>query len=297
MPQALMETDLGKWPRKAGKVRDIYDLGDRLLIVASDRISAYDYVMPNGIPDKGKVLTMISAFWFEIFSGDTPHHVISADADAYDLDLTDQERDMLRGRSMLVTKTEVFPVECVARGYLSGSGWREYSQSQSICGVALPAGLVESDKLPETIFTPATKAESGHDENISIERAGEVIGVEAAATLRSRTIAIYEKGCKVAAEKGIIIADTKFEWGRLGDEILLIDEVLTPDSSRFWPADTYKPGGGQASYDKQFVRDHLTRSGWDRNSSPPVLPDDVVTKTREKYVEAYERLTGRRFEA
>jgi len=292
-----MQTDLDKWPKKSGKVRDIYDLGDRLLIVASDRISAYDYVMPNGIPDKGKVLTMISAFWFEIFSSDTPHHVISADADAFDVDLTDQERDVLRGRSMLVTKTEVFPVECVARGYLSGSGWREYSRSQSVCGVALPAGLVESDKLPETIFTPATKAESGHDENITIERAGEMIGAEAAETLRSRTIAIYEKGCKVAAEKAIIIADTKFEWGKLGDEILLIDEVLTPDSSRFWPADRYKPGGAQVSYDKQFVRDHLTRAGWDRNSPPPVLPDDVVAKTREKYVEACERLTGRRFEA
>ena len=296
MSDAVMSTSLTQWPKATGKVRDIYDLGDRLLIVATDRISAYDHVMPNGIPDKGKVLTQLSVFWFETLVTDWPHHMIEADVNAFDLPLSDADREVLRGRSMLVRKTDVLPIECVARGYLSGSGWREYSESGTVCGIALPEGLKESDRLPETIFTPATKATTGHDENVSFERAAEVIGAQAAETIRSRTIALYEKARDFAAGKGVLIADTKFEWGSCDDGIILIDEVLTPDSSRFWPADTYAPGGAQASYDKQFVRDYLTGAGWDRESSPPTLPDDVVARTREKYIEAYERLTDRRFE-
>jgi phosphoribosylaminoimidazole-succinocarboxamide synthase len=289
MREPVMQTNLGNLPLRRGKVRDIYDLGDRLLLVASDRISAFDWILPSGIPDKGRVLTQISAFWFNRLH--EPHHLLSTDVAhaglPQDIDLAP-----LAGRSMVVRKTEVVPIECVVRGYLSGSGWKEYKQSQSVCGVPLPAGLRESDKLPEPIFTPATKAESGHDMNISFEQMVEIVGRDVSEQLRRRSLAVYQRGAEYASTKGIIIADTKFEWGQVGDEFILIDEVLTPDSSRFWPADAYAPGGAQPSFDKQFVRDWLETTTWDKNSPPPELPVEVVVRTREKYIEAYERLTG-----
>jgi phosphoribosylaminoimidazole-succinocarboxamide synthase len=291
----VLESSLpGVTPRR-GKVRDIYDLGEQLLLVATDRISAFDFVLPTGIPDKGRVLTQISAFWFKLL--DEPSHLVSVDVD--DMPLPEgTDRQSLRGRSTLCRKTEVVPIECVVRGYLAGSGWKEYGQSGTVCGIALPEGLTESAQLPEPIFTPATKAEQGdHDENISFERMVDTVGIELSEELRRRSLSIYQRAADYAGERGIIIADTKFEFGRLGDEIILIDEVLTPDSSRFWPADQYAPGSGQPSYDKQFVRDWLLSTDWDRKSTPPELPDDVVAKTREKYVEAYERLTGEGFVA
>jgi len=284
-----MQTNLGNLPVRRGKVRDIYDLGDRLLLVASDRISAFDWILPSGIPDKGRVLTQISSFWFNRLS--EPHHVLSTDVAHAGLP-PGVDLAPLAGRSMIVRKTEVVPIECVVRGYLSGSGWKEYRESQSVCGIRLPAGLKESDRLPEPIFTPATKAESGHDMNISFEQMAEIVGLDVAEELRRRSLGVYKRGVEYAATKGIIIADTKFEWGRVGDEMILIDEVLTPDSSRFWPADAYRPGGAQASFDKQFVRDWLETTTWDKNSPPPELPGEVVTRTRDKYIEAYERLTG-----
>ncbi|MBX3412726.1 MAG: phosphoribosylaminoimidazolesuccinocarboxamide synthase [Pirellulales bacterium] len=284
----LLETSLPDLPVRRGKVRDVYDLGKQLLIVSTDRTSAFDWVMPNGIPDKGRVLTQLSKFWFELLG--ESNHLISTDVHEFGL-APEIDLEPLVGRSMLVRKTNVVPIECVVRGYLAGSGWKEYRQSQTVCGEKLPPGLTESDKLPRPIFTPATKAESGHDENIPFAAMARYVGNSVAEELRQRSIAIYERAAEHARGHGIIIADTKFEWGMVGGEIILIDEVLTPDSSRFWPADQYQPGGPQMSFDKQFVRDWLETTGWDKNSPPPALPDDVVRKTREKYVEAYERLT------
>lgn len=275
-----------------GKVRDVYDFGDRLLIVATDRISAFDWILPSGIPDKGRVLTQLSRFWFDLLQ--VPHHLQSTNPS--DVPLPDgTEIRLLEGRSMVVRKTRVFPIECVVRGYLSGSGWKEYKASHSVCGLQLPPGLVESDRLPEPIFTPATKAESGHDENIPFERMSEIIGLEQAEQLRHFSMKIYSRAAEYASQRGIIIADTKFEFGLVDGQIILIDEVLTPDSSRFWPADQYQPGGPQPSFDKQFVRDWLESTSWDKNSPPPALPEEVVRKTRDKYVDAFERLTGTTF--
>jgi phosphoribosylaminoimidazole-succinocarboxamide synthase len=291
-PTIIRETALPGYPVRRGKVRDIYDLGDRLLLVSTDRISAFDWVLPTGIPDKGRVLTQIAAFWFARLH--EPNHLITVEVDEMDLPL-EADRERFRFRSTLCRKTQVVPIECVVRGYLSGSAWKEYGQRGTVCGIKLPAGLTESARLPEPIFTPATKADEGHDENISFERMVELIGRDLAEELRRRSLRIFERGSDYARQRGILIADTKFEFGRLGDEILLIDEVLTPDSSRFWPADQYAPGRAQASFDKQFVRDWLSAAAWDRNSPPPPLPEEIVAKTREKYVEAYQRLTGRPF--
>jgi phosphoribosylaminoimidazole-succinocarboxamide synthase len=292
MSAPLLETNIPGWPVRRGKVRDCYDLGDRLLLVSSDRISAFDWVLPTGIPDKGRVLTQISAFWFSLL-GET-HHMLSIDTVDFGLPAS-VDPEPLAGRSMLVRKTEVVPIECVVRGYLSGSGWKEYKQSGTVCGIKLPPSLRESDQLPEPIFTPATKEETGHDINISFERMVEIVGRDTADELRRRGLGIYRRGAELARQRGIIIADTKFEWGRVDGKLILIDEVLTPDSSRFWPAESFQPGHGQPSFDKQFVRDWLETTTWDKNSPPPPLPDDVVTRTREKYVEAYQQLTGKKF--
>jgi phosphoribosylaminoimidazole-succinocarboxamide synthase len=289
---ALLESSIPGFPVRRGKVRDIYDFGDRLLFVATDRISAFDWVLPTGIPDKGRVLTQLSEMWFERL--DVPHHLLSMDLDAVPLP-PGVDRDSLAGRSMVVKKTEVVPIECVVRGYLSGSGWKEYQKTRSVCGVSLPAGLRESERLSEPIFTPATKEESGHDVNISFERMCEIIGKDKADRLKTLSLEIYRRGAEHALGKGIIIADTKFEFGSIGGQLILIDEVLTPDSSRFWPVDSYEPGKSPPSFDKQFVRDWLETTGWDKNSTPPALPTDVAERTRAKYVEAYTRLSGREF--
>jgi len=294
MTSVCLETALEGLAVRRGKVRDIYDLEDRLLIVATDRISAYDVVMPTGIPDKGRILTQLSLWWFDFLSDVTPNHVVTGDVAEMGEALRSHE-DLLAGRAMLCRKAEVFPIECVVRGYLAGSGWREYKSAGTVCGIKLPAGLKQCGALPEPLFTPATKAESGHDENISLERAWEIIGSDAARTLRDRSIAVYTKAAEYARERGIIIADTKFEWGRAGGEILLVDEVLTPDSSRFWLADVYEPGHDQPSFDKQFVRNYLDTLDWDKTPPGPELPDEIVANTRAKYVEAYERLTGKTF--
>ena len=278
---------------KRGKVRDIYDFGDSLLLVSSDRISAFDWVLPTGIPDKGKVLNQTAAFWFETLG--VQHHVLTTNVDEMPLP-PGTDRSLFAGRSTFGKKCKVVPIECVVRGYLSGSGWKEYQENGRVCGVPLPNGLRESDSLPEPIFTPATKAETGHDENISFETMAGIVGQPLAGELRRRSLEIFVKGAEYALKRGIIIADTKFEFGLLGGELILIDEVLTPDSSRFWPADQYQPGKSQPSFDKQFVRDWLTQTGWDKNSPPPPLPNDVVGKTREKYVEAFGILTGRKLE-
>jgi phosphoribosylaminoimidazole-succinocarboxamide synthase len=289
---ALLESSVEGIPVRRGKVRDIYDFGDRLLFVASDRISAFDWVLPTGIPDKGRVLTQLSRMWFDRL--DVEHHLISMQLD--DLPLPDDaDREALEGRSMVVTKTDVVPVECVVRGYLSGSGWKEYQRDQAVCGIALPEGLTESDRLPDLIFTPATKAEEGHDINISFEQMIEIVGEELSVQLRDLSLDIYRQGAEYALTKGIIIADTKFEFGIKDGEVLLIDEVLTPDSSRFWPQELYQPGHGQPSYDKQFVRDWLETTDWDKESTPPGLPEDIVSRTRAKYVEAFELLVGDAF--
>jgi len=279
-------------PVRRGKVRDIYDLGDRLLLVSTDRLSAFDWVLPTAIPDKGRVLTQLAAFWFGLL--DEPNHLLSTEVEEMELP-PGADRRLLAGRSTLCRKTQVVPVECVVRGYLAGSGWKEYRQSGSVCGIKLPSGLTESARLPEPIFTPATKAAEGHDENIPFERMVEITGRGLAEELRRRSLRIFAHGSEHARQRGILIADTKFEFGRVGDELLLIDEVLTPDSSRFWPAGEYAPGRGQPSFDKQFVRDWLSSSGWDKNSPPPPLPEDVVARTRQKYIEAYEKLTDREF--
>lgn len=289
----VLETSIPGMTPRQGKVRDIYDFEDHLLLVSTDRISAYDWVLPTGIPDKGKVLTQIAEFWFGLLN--EPHHLVTTDVTKMPL-CCGTDVDAFAGRSTLCKKTKVVPIECVVRGYLSGSGWKEYQQNQAVCGVELPAGLVESDKLPEPIFTPATKAEEGHDENISFDRMVEIVGREISEELRERSISIFNRGAEYALERGIIIADTKFEFGMTeSGELILIDEVLTPDSSRFWPADQYAPGKGQPSFDKQFVRDWLSATDWDKNSPPPELPEEIVAKTREKYIEAYEKLTGETF--
>ena len=290
----VLETSLAGLPVRRGKVRDIYDLGDQLLLVSTDRLSAFDWVLPTGIPDKGRLLTQIAAFWFDLLK--EPNHLITTDLEQMDLP-AEIDRRALAGRSSLVRKTEVVPIECVVRGYLAGSGWKEYQESGTVCGIPLPGGLAESARLPEPIFTPATKAQTGHDENISLERTAEIVGREMAEQLRHRSIEIFQRGVEYALKRGIIIADTKFEFGLVDGELILIDEVLTPDSSRFWPAEGYQPGRSQPSFDKQFVRDWLSATDWDKNSPPPALPEEIVVKTREKYVEAYERLTGEKFEA
>jgi phosphoribosylaminoimidazole-succinocarboxamide synthase len=290
----LLETQLNGLPlHRQGKVRDIYEIGDALLMVATDRISAFDYVLGTGIPDKGKVLTQLSAFWFERTRHIVPNHVLEVDAARYPQELQ-AHAGTLRGRSMLVRKTNPVLIECVARGYLSGSGLKEYQASGTVCGVPLPPGLRESDKLPQPIFTPATKADSGHDVNISEEEAGRIVGADLVARLRDLTLALYDFGAAHANSRGIILADTKFEFG-LGKagEIILIDEVMTPDSSRYWPKDQYVAGQPQPSFDKQFVRDYLEQIRWNKQPPVPSLPDDVVARTREKYIEAFRRLTDR----
>jgi phosphoribosylaminoimidazole-succinocarboxamide synthase len=290
----LLKTNLQGLQKRLGKVRDVYDLGDRLLLIATDRISAFDWVLPTGIPDKGRVLSSCSAFWFDFL--DVPNHLISTDVEDFGIDLEPDLRESLCGRSMLVRKARVVPFECVVRGYLSGSGWKEYRASGSVCGIALPSGLVESDRI-EPIFTPATKAETGHDQNVPFEVMANAVGIEVAQALRSMSLEIYQKAAVHARQKGLILADTKFEWGFDGrtGELLLVDEVLTPDSSRYWAADIYRPGGPQPSFDKQFVRDWLETTSWDKASPPPPLPPDVVAGTRARYVEAFERLVGRPF--
>lgn len=276
-------------------MRDIYEVGDDLLFIASDRISAFDHILATDIPDKGKVLTQLSLFWFEFLRDVVPNHVISARVEEYPEPLRDSA-DRLRGRSMLVRRAQMFPVECVARGYLSGSGWKEYRQSHSVCGIQLPAGLRESDRLPQPIFTPATKSSSGHDINISFEQTEKIIGEAHAKQVRDLTLQIYNLTAEYALRRGVIVADTKFEFGFIDGKIVLADEVLTPDSSRFWPAGSYRPGGPQLSYDKQFVRDYLESIHWDKNPPAPSLPSDVVAKTREKYIQAYRQLSGKELE-
>ena len=280
----------GITPVARGKVRDIYDLGDRLLIIATDRLSAFDVVMPTPIPDKGRILTQLSLFWFNLLRHVIPNHILSATQFPAPFDRFVEE---LAGRSMVVRKTQPLPIECVARGYLSGSGWKEYRTTGKVCGITLPAGLQESDKLPQPIFTPATKAASGHDENITFDRAAEILGTDLAEKVRAITLEIYRRAAAYAEPRGILLADTKFEFGQLNGELLWIDEALTPDSSRFWPAAQYKPGGPQLSFDKQFVRDYLERIQWPKIPPGPDLPADVVAGTRAKYREAYRILVGR----
>jgi phosphoribosylaminoimidazole-succinocarboxamide synthase len=291
MSDVVLQTQL-PFPRRQGKVRDVYDLGDRLLVVSTDRISAFDWVMPNGIPDKGRILTQLSLFWFEVLG--VEHHLLSSEVPeevkAHD------PNGLLNGRSMVVRKARVVPFECVVRGYIEGSGWKDYQSTGAICGIPLPPGLRQCDRLPTPLFTPATKAEEGHDENVSFESMSQAIGVELASELRDKTLQVFETGTRLAQERGIIIADTKLEWGWHDDRIILIDEVLTPDSSRFWPANDWQPGRAQASFDKQFVREYLMNTEWDRNSPPPVLPNTIVDQTRNRYVEAYEHITQRTFE-
>ena len=287
----VLSTNVAEFPCRRGKVRDVYDLGDALAIVATDRISAFDWIMPNGIPGKGRVLTEMTRFWLNFLK--VPNHLISVEV----ADLPEpfrQQADVFAGRTMLVRKTDVIPVECVARGYLAGSGWKEYRSAGTVCGIPLPAGLQDASPLPEPIFTPATKAEQGlHDENIPFEKMIAAVGRETAEELRDRTLDVYRRGAAHAESRGIILADTKLEWGRLpSGELILIDEVLTPDSSRFWPRDTYRPGSSPPSFDKQFVRDWLETTGWDKASPPPELPEEVVTRTAAKYREALEKLTA-----
>jgi len=290
---ALLTTSVAHYPKRSGKVRDIYELPDQLLIVATDRISAFDVVMPNGIPDKGRVLTQISAFWFNLLSDAVPNHLISTALKDLPDDCRDEELD---GRFMLCRKCKVVPIECVVRGYLAGSGWKEYKESGAVCGIVLPAGLKQCSELPEPIFTPSTKAQRGHDENISFDQAAEIVGLDVMTQLRDRSLEVYKRGRTYAAERGIILADTKFEWGTdEHGELRLIDEVLTPDSSRFWPADQYKPGRDQPSFDKQFLRDYLDKIKFNRTPPGPILPADIVQKTRAKYIEAFTRLTGQDF--
>ncbi|HYO81285.1 MAG TPA: phosphoribosylaminoimidazolesuccinocarboxamide synthase [Bryobacteraceae bacterium] len=290
----LTATDLpGLRMISRGKVRDIFEVGDALLFVATDRISAFDHVLTPGIPRKGEVLTQLSLFWFDQLRDLVPHHVLTADVAEYPAELH-AFHDQLAGRSMLVRRLEMLPVECVARGYLAGSGWNEYRERGSVCGIPLPSGLRHSDRLPEPLFTPATKAESGHDENISFEQAAAIVGQETAERLRMLTLELYRCAAEYAQSRGLLLADTKFEFGTSSGQIVLADEVLTPDSSRYWPRDGYAPGAAQPSYDKQFVRDWLEKIGWNKTPPAPVLPDDVVLWTSEKYMEAFRLLTGRR---
>ena len=277
---------------KRGKVRDMYDLGENLLMVATDRISAFDVVMSEPVPDKGIILTQISLYWFEVMKPIIENHVVSADVGDYP-EICQPYAESLQGRSMLIKKTKPLPIECVVRGYISGSGWKSYQESGTVCGITLPSGLKESDKLPEPIFTPSTKEELGaHDINIDFNEAAKMIGEELAAKVSDISIAIYKKGAEMAAEKDIIIADTKFEFGQVGDDIILIDEVLTPDSSRFWPKETYQPGGSQKSFDKQYLRDHLLSIEWNKQPPAPALPHDIIRNTRKKYLDALIQLSG-----
>ncbi len=292
MSDLVLETNItGMTPRR-GKVRDMYDLGDSLLMISTDRISAFDWVLPSGIPDKGRVLTTISEFWFEKLG--IANHLLTMDLTTIGLP-DDTDVESLTGRSMVVKKCDVVPIECVVRGYLVGSGWQEYQKSGTVCGIELPPGLQQASQLETPIFTPATKEESGHDIKISFETMVDIVGVDTATELRDRSMAIYQQGAEYARERGVIIADTKFEWGWFEEELILIDEVLTPDSSRFWPAETYRVGESPRSFDKQFVRDWLETTDWDKNSPPPSLPDDIVMNTRAKYIEAYEVISGREF--
>ncbi len=283
----------GRKPDRQGKVRDLYDLGDRMVLVATDRISAFDWVNPVGIRDKGKILTQISLYWFEQVADLVKNHLISADLADFPPEFQ-RQAEMFEGRSMLVHKCAMFPVEFVVRGYLAGSGWKEYRQSGTVCGHTLPAGLVESSKLEQPIYTPATKATDGHDINISPDEAGRIIGEDLNTKAANAAIQVYSRARDIAAAKGIIVCDTKFEFGLLNGELVLADEILTPDSSRFWPADQYAPGGPQPSFDKQFVRDYLETTGWDKNSPQPPLPEDVVERTRQKYMDAYTLITGKK---
>jgi phosphoribosylaminoimidazole-succinocarboxamide synthase len=289
----LLQLELPGIPKlKSGKVREIFDLGDALLLVATDRISAFDVIMPNGIPRKGEVLTQISHFWFDRFAALAPNHLLAGADDPLPPRLKPFARQLAR-RCMIVKKAKPLAIECIVRGYLSGSGWKEYRKSQTVCGLPLPAGLTESAQLPAPIFTPSTKAEEGHDENISFERATRIVGADLARQARDLSLTLYTAGRNYARERGILIADTKFEFGLFEGKLILIDEVLTPDSSRFWPADQYAPGQGQPSFDKQFVRDYLETLDWDKTPPGPVLPPEVVARTSEKYLEAYQRLTGK----
>ncbi len=297
--EPLLQLDLPGIPKvKSGKVREVFDLGDRLLFVATDRISAFDCIMPNGIPRKGEVLTQISNFWFGQVAAFQPSHLFSVTDDPLSFpalaQLPAELKQKISRRSMLVKKARPLAIECVVRGYLAGSGWKEYQKSRTVCGIALPEGLKESSELPRPIFTPATKAETGHDENISFEQAAKIVGADIAEKVRTASIKIYEFARAYARRRGIIIADTKFEFGEFEGKLLLIDEVLTPDSSRFWPADQYEPGRSQASFDKQFVRDYLETLDWNKTPPAPALPPEVVAKTQAKYLEAYERLTGKK---
>ncbi|MBN2063197.1 MAG: phosphoribosylaminoimidazolesuccinocarboxamide synthase [Sedimentisphaerales bacterium] len=293
--KVILNTEIPGFVAKRGKVRDIFDLGDKLLFVASDRISAFDVVMANGVPDKGAVLARISLFWFDFLKDTVKNHLITADVSKFPAPFNNYA-DQLAGRSMLVKKTKVLPVECIVRGYITGSGWKEYQKKGTVCDIVLPQGLKQCDKLPQALFTPSTKAEQGlHDENISPEKAVEIIGKEAADFVAAKSIEIYNKAADYAAQRGIILADTKFEWGYDGNDIILIDEVLTPDSSRFWPADKYESGRDQESYDKQFVRNYLESIQFNKMPPGPVLPPDVIEKTRLKYIEAYEAISGQKF--
>jgi phosphoribosylaminoimidazole-succinocarboxamide synthase len=297
--EPILQLDLpGIKKLKSGKVRDVFDLGDRLLFVATDRISAFDVIMPNGIPRKGEVLTQISCFWFAQTESFQPNHRISRPGDTFGVPalagLPDDLKRKLARRSMIVKKARPLAIECVVRGYLAGSGWKEYQKSRTVCGIKLPPGLKESSELPEPIFTPATKAETGHDENISFERAKRIVGDDMAGQARAASLRMYNFARDYAHQRGIIIADTKFEFGLDNGKLILIDEVLTPDSSRFWPVDQYAPGKGQPSFDKQFVRDYLETLDWDKTPPGPKLPDDIVAKTTAKYLEAYERLAGKK---
>ena len=290
----VVDTNLPFKVFKKGKVRDVYETNDKLLLIVTDRISAFDYVLPEPIPYKGICLTQISRFWFDFFKDIVPNQVISVNVDDFS-DKLREHKDILSGRSMLVKKTEVFPIECIVRGYISGSAWKSYQKDGTVCGIKLSEGLKESDKFDEPLFTPSTKAESGHDINISFKKMKELIGEKDAEKIKELSLKIYEEGAKYARGKGIIIADTKFEFGKIADEIILVDEVLTPDSSRFWPADLYEPGKSQPSFDKQYVRDYLSSTSWDKNSSPPHLPAKIIEETMNKYKEAYERVTGKKF--
>lgn len=291
----VTETNLPLKVFKKGKVRDVYETDDKLLLVATDRISAFDYVLREPIPNKGICLTQISKFWFDFFKDTVPSHVVATEAVDFPGELH-AFKEILAGRTMLVKKAEVFPVECIVRGYLSGSAWKSYQKDGTVCGIKLPSGLQESEQFDEPLFTPSTKAESGHDVNISFEKMKEIIGDDAAEEIKRLSLSIYDIASKYAREKEIIIADTKFEFGRIDDRIVIVDELLTPDSSRFWPADLYDPGRSQPSFDKQFVRDYLTSTGWDKNSTPPRLPKKVILETQRKYQEAFERITGKDFE-
>lgn len=293
LSNTMLETDFPTLALYArGKVRDLYTVGEWLLFVATDRISAFDHVLGSGIPDKGRILTQLSLFWFDFLKDVVPNHLITADVDQFPAELEPFAAE-LRGRSMIVARAQMFPVECVVRGYLSGSGWKDYQQTGAVCGIPLPKGMVESQQLPEPIFTPASKSSSGHDENISFDDMVERIGRTSAERLRELSLTIYRRASEHAASKGLILADTKFEFGTTAKGIVLADEVLTPDSSRFWPADTYSPGKPQLSFDKQFVRDYLEQIRWNKQPPAPSLPDDVVAKTRDKYLEAFRRLTGK----